>query len=142
MKGLAYQAVLHLASRVASVLLSFTLFAWIGRILNQEEAVQAYFFSFVLGFSIATSRACLHFAAGIDGSSSASNRIRRLQRGVAMQLWLVAPIGLVVGSSVWFKTQSTALTFLALVILFSPRSILTFFAALLLGNRCLLRRLA
>lgn len=116
MRRLAAQAVLHLGARVLSVLLSFTLFAWVGKVLAPPEAVQAFQFLFVLGFAVAASRACLHLSARIDGTARSTVRLRRLHVGFSSQMWLLLPLASLVCLSIWLNTGDIKLAVLALFI--------------------------
>ena len=116
MKRLVVQAALHLGSRVLSVLLSFTLFAWVGQVLSPTDAVQAFQFLFVLGFAVAASRACLHLSARVDGMARTSERLRRLHAGFSSQIWLLLPLGGLVCFSVWLNTHDHVVALLALLI--------------------------
>lgn len=116
MSRLAAQAAIHLSARVLSVMLSFTLFAWVGKVLPPPDAVRAFQFLFVLGFAVASSRACLHLAACIDGIARPAQRLRRLHAGFSSQMWLLLPLGTVMCLSVWINTRDTALSLLALLI--------------------------
>lgn len=116
MKRMAAQAALHLGARILSVMLSFTLFAWISKVLSPPDAVRAFQFLFVLGFAVASSRACLHLSARIDGMARSAERLRRLHVGLSSQIWLLLPLGTLLCLSVWINTRDTALSMLALLI--------------------------
>lgn len=116
MRRLAAQAAIHLGARVLSVILSFTLFAWVGKVLPPSDAVRAFQFLFVLGFAVAASRTCLHLAARIDGMARSAERLRRLHAGYSSQIWLLLPLGTLMCLSVWINTHDTALSLLALLI--------------------------
>lgn len=116
MKRLATQAALHLGARVLSALLSFTLFAWVGKVLSPNDSVHAFQFLFVLGFAIATARACLHLSARVDGMTRSGQRLRRLKVGFSSLMWLLLPLGCLVFLSVWLNTRNLVLAVLALMI--------------------------
>lgn len=116
MKRLAVQAALHLGARVLSAVLSFTLFALVGKVLSPPDAVQAFQFLFVLGFVVATARACLHLSARVDGTARATERLRSLHTGFSSQMWLLLPLGGIVCLSVWLNTRDLMLALLALLI--------------------------
>jgi hypothetical protein len=119
MKRLALQAALHLSSRVLSVLLSFTLFAWVGKVLSPPDAVKAFQFLFILGFAVAASRASLHLVARVNGMARTSERMRSLHAGLSSQIWLLLPLGSMVCFSVWLSTRDIGLALLA-VLIFLP----------------------
>ena len=113
---MAAQAALHLGARGLSVMLSFTLFAWVGKILSPTDAVHAFQLMFVLGFAVAASRACLHLSARIDGVARAAERLRSLHAGFSSQMWLLLPLGSLVLLCIWLNTRDLLLALLALLI--------------------------
>lgn len=116
MRKLAFQAALHLSARMLSVLLSFALFVWVGKILSPLDALQAFQFLFVLGFAVAASRACIHLSARVDGMASAKIRLRSLHVGFTLQMWLLFPLGAFVFLSTWLNSYNFILSLLALLI--------------------------
>lgn len=116
MKRLATQAALHLGARVLSALLSFALFAWVGKVLSPNDSVQAFQFLFVLGFAIAAARACLHLSARVDGMARSGQRLRSLRVGFSSLMWLLLPLGCLVFVSIWLNTGNLVLAVLAVVI--------------------------
>lgn len=103
---LARQAALHLGARLASVGVSFLLFAWIGRILEPGDAARAYAFAFGFGFLLATSRLALQLGASIVASSRTAQRLRQGLSGLALLRWLLVPLALGAAAMGWVHTGS------------------------------------
>lgn len=112
---LARQAALHLAARLASVALSFVIFAWLGRLLSPSDAASVYAFTFSFGFALATLRMCLQLGAGVDGLARFSVRLRQARRGYATLASLLPILALVVATTTWAHTHSWLLTGVAAV---------------------------
>lgn len=109
MRQLLHQAGLHLGARLASVGLSFLLFAWIGRVLSGPDAAQAYFFSFALGFGLATARMCLQLGSAVNGLARLAQRGREAARGLQIQRQLLPCLTLAIGAVAWLHTQDILL---------------------------------
>lgn len=110
---LVHQATIHLASRLGSVGLSFLLFAWIGRVLTTPEATNAYFFSFALGFGLATARMTLQLGSAIDGNDRSSQRARAARQGLAILRAILPMLAIGVGCIAWIFTLNPLLALLA-----------------------------
>lgn len=104
---LARQAALHLAARLASVGVSFLLFAWIGRVLEPAEAARAYAFAFGFGFLLATSRLALQLGASVVASGRMTQRLRQGLSGLALLRLLVLPLAVGAATIGWLHTGST-----------------------------------
>ena len=110
MRRLAQQAALHFGARLASVGLSFLLFAWIGKVLDPAAAVAAYAFTFSLGFGLATARMVLQLGAGIDGGARMTQRLRQAMKGMALLRRLLPLLMFGIGAATWANTHSSLLT--------------------------------
>jgi hypothetical protein len=109
MRQMFHHAGLHLGARLASVGLSFLLFAWIGRVLPGPDAAQAYFFSFALGFGLATARMCLQLGAAVDGQARLAQRWREAARGLRIQRRLLPYLALAISVIAWLHTRDIPL---------------------------------
>ncbi|SDZ74717.1 hypothetical protein [Acidovorax soli] len=116
MPRLLQQATLHLGARLGSVGLSFLLFAWIGRVLPAPDAARAYFFSFALGFGLATARMCLQLGAGVDGLARGAQRNREAQRGLQIQRRMLPLLAIGIGAVTWIHTGQVLLVLAAMVV--------------------------
>lgn len=116
MMRLIHQTALHLGARLGSVGLSFLLFTWIGRVLSAPEAVKAYFFSFALGFGLATARMSLQLGAAITGEARVAQRRRDANHGLTILLCILPLLALGVGCVTWIYTSNPALVVLAMMI--------------------------
>lgn len=116
MTRLVHQAALHLVARLGSVGLSFLLFAWIGRVLPAPEATKAYFFSFALGFGLATARMTLQLGAAINGEARLAQRGREAHHGLVILRCILPLLALGVGGVTWVYTSNPVLVVLAMVI--------------------------
>lgn len=103
---LARQAALHLTARLASVGLSFLLFAWIGRVLEPAEATRAYAFAFGFGFLLATVRLALQLAAAVAARQRLTQRLREALGGLALLRWMLGPLAMAAALMGWLHTQS------------------------------------
>lgn len=103
---LARQAALHLTARLASVGVSFLLFAWIGRVLEPADAARAYAFAFGFGFLLATARLALQLGASVVASSRMTLRLRQGLSGLALLRLLVLPLALAAATIGWLHTGS------------------------------------
>lgn len=122
MPRLLQQATLHLGARLGSVGLSFLLFAWIGRVLPAPNAAEAYFFSFALGFGLATARMCLQLGAAVDGMARATQRNREARRGFQIQRRMLPLLAIGIGVVTWVHTGQLmlVLTAMAVAVLAAP----------------------
>lgn len=116
MARLIHQAALHLGARLGSVGLSFLLFAWIGRVLPTPDATTAYFFSFALGFGLATARMTLQLGAAINGKARLAQRGREAHHGLAILCFILPLLALGVGGVTWVYTSDPVLAVLAMVV--------------------------
>jgi len=103
---LARQAALHLGARLASVGLSFVLFAWVGRVLQPGDAARAYAFVFGFGFLLATARLALQLGAAVVARSRTTQRMRRALAGLALLRWMMAPLALAAALVGWMNSGS------------------------------------
>lgn len=106
---LARQAALHLTARLASVGVSFLLFAWIGRVLEPADAARAYAFAFGFGFLLATARLALQLGASVVASSRMTVRLRQGLCGLALLRLLVLPLAVGAATIGWLHTGSALL---------------------------------
>lgn len=116
MRKLLHQAGLHLGARLASVGLSFLLFAWMGRVLPGPDAAQAYFFSFALGFGLATARMCLQLGAAVDGQARLAQRGREAARGLQIQRRLLPWLALAISAIAWLYTREIPLVLATFIV--------------------------
>ena len=101
-----FQTFIYLISRLSSVLLSFLLFALVGRILTSEDAAKAYFCSFIFGFCLSTTRNCAQIGASIDAKANIKNRLFDVKRGYALMTITVIPLSLIGMFGVYYYTQN------------------------------------
>ncbi len=110
-----HQTALHLGSRLASVGLSFILFTCIGRLIQADLAAKVYFFTFALGFAIATCRMVLQLGANVTGTSATTTRIRAVQQGYRDVAFLMPVATLILSIIVWNLTASPLLCVLSVI---------------------------
>ena len=87
-------ASLTLAARMVSAVLSFLVFAQVANALPSAAAARVLFFSFALGFSLATFRTFHLISSGITGIESRASRMRRIRassRVLALTSILLVP---------------------------------------------------
>jgi len=116
MRQLVHQAALHLGARLASVGVSFILFAWIGKVLVASDAANAYAFTYALGFGLAAARMTLQIGAGITGHERLAQRMREAHRGLALLKTLLPLLFVGVAAAAWSHTHSLVLSVAAGVV--------------------------
>jgi hypothetical protein len=81
MRRLFKELVLHLGTRVASVVMSFLMFSLIARRFPTALIQPVFYFGFTLGFVLATLRMILVLSAGLVSTESRTRRLRNAHRG-------------------------------------------------------------
>lgn len=81
MRRLFKELVLHLGTRVASVVMSFLMFSLIARRFPSALIQPVFYFGFTLGFVLATLRMILVLSAGLVSTESRTRRLRSAHRG-------------------------------------------------------------
>jgi hypothetical protein len=116
---MAIQAFNYIVVRLGSVFATFLIFSIIGRMLPDTEASAAYFFSFILGFCLATSRTCCQVASSINGSDRISEKVRSVKKGYILATYssvLLGIIGSVLISKITNSYWIPALSFLVILL--------------------------